>query len=311
MNINQENRKRRAALFSVASNITLVVAKIVVGVLINSVAVISEAVHSGIDLLASLIAYFSIKEASKPADDIHPYGHGKFENVSGLLEAALILFAAIYIIHESVDKIKLAEAITATRPGILVMLFSAVVNFAVSRYLFKTAKETDSIALEADAWHLRTDVYTSLGIFAGLILISITGYQLIDPIVAIVVALWLGKVSISLMINSVHDIIDSRLSEGEEKKIFSVLNSNNDSFVEYHKLRSRKSGSERFIDLHLVVPSHWDANKIHEISHMLQRKITEVLPHSQLIIHIEPCSSKVGNCGVCTLKKCNFKTKVL
>ncbi|MBF0299377.1 MAG: cation transporter [Oligoflexia bacterium] len=288
--------KKKAAFFSIISNATLIVLKIVVGIIISSVSVISEAIHSAIDLLAALIAYFSIKEASKPADETHPYGHGKFENLSGLIEAILIFMAAIYIIHEAFEKMKTHEVMKNTELGIIVMFVSVIVNFFVSKYLFVVAKKTDSMALEADAWHLRTDVYTSLGIFTGLILIRVTGIYILDPIVAIIVAIWLIIISIKLILASFKDITDSKLSNEDEKIILDILNSNSDLFIEFHKLRSRKAGSERFVDLHLVVPQHWNTEKTHSISHMLEQKIAQLLPNTQLIIHIEPCKKKNKNC---------------
>ncbi|MBF0363799.1 MAG: cation transporter [Oligoflexia bacterium] len=306
--LEQSNKlKKSAAVVSIISNITLIILKLVIGIIMNSVSVLSEAIHSAIDLLAAVIAYFSIKEASKPADEIHPYGHGKFENVSGMIEAILIFLAAIYIIHESIAKIISKEVIKEAELGIIVMFISVIVNFFVSRYLFIVAKKTDSMALEADAWHLRTDVYTSLGIFVGLILIKITGNHLLDPIVAIIVAAWLIIISFKLIFASLKDITDSKLSDDEEKIIIDILKNNSDLFIEYHKLRSRKAGSERFVDLHLVVPRHWNTEKTHAISHMLEHKIAESLSGTQLIIHIEPCKKKSKkciqkfNCTECTL----------
>ncbi len=181
--------KQKAALLSIFSNSILIIFKLIAGVLMGSVSVISEAIHSSIDLLASLIAFFSIKEASKAKDDEHPFGHGKYENVSGFVEALLILIAAILIIFEAIKKIVDGGKVDNVYAGIFVMLVASIVNFIISMVLLKIAKKTDSIALEADAMHLLTDVFTSLGVFGGLILLKITGWKIVDPLTALFVAI--------------------------------------------------------------------------------------------------------------------------
>ncbi|MHB1167656.1 MAG: cation diffusion facilitator family transporter, partial [Carboxydocellales bacterium] len=150
----------------------------------GSVSVLSEAVHSGIDLVAALIAYFSVQKASEPADEEHPYGHGKIENVSGTIEAVLIFGAAVYIINESIHKLQVGGEVEGLGLGSVIMGISAIVNWIISSRLYKVAKETDSVALEADALHLRTDVYTSLGVLIGLVAIKITGLNILDPLFA-------------------------------------------------------------------------------------------------------------------------------
>src|SRR3989304_4174382 len=163
-----KHRKSRAAMISVISNTALVLMKLIVGLLIGSVSVISEAIHSGFDLLAAVIALFSVRTSSRPADSDHPFGHGKIENVSGAIEALLIFLAAGWIIFEAVKKFLYSEPMEAANWGVGVMFISAITNIFVSQMLFKVGKETDSVALQADAWHLRTDVYTSAGVMVGL-----------------------------------------------------------------------------------------------------------------------------------------------
>ncbi len=168
-------RKTRVAILSVASNSLLILLKIGVGILIGSVAVISEAIHSAVDLVAALIALFAVRTASQAADERHPYGHGKFENISGTVEGLLIFFAAAWIIYSAVRKLMHPGELETPSWGVLVMLVSAIVNIVVSRRLFKVGRETDSVALQADGWHLRTDVYTSLGVMLGLLVIWVVG----------------------------------------------------------------------------------------------------------------------------------------
>src|SRR5690554_61072 len=191
----------------------------------NSINVISEGIHSGLDLMAALIAYAAVRESNKPADDKHRYGHGKFENLAAIIEALLILVAAGFIIKEAVPKLYHTGEVTSLGLGIIVMGISALVNIYVSSRLMLVAKETDSPALAADAWHLRTDVYTSLGVLAGIAAIKLTGFYIIDPIIAIGVSLLIIKAAYDLLRDSLGSILDVRLPDQEEKIIREVLQS--------------------------------------------------------------------------------------
>lgn len=291
------SHKIKAARVSIISNTALIVMKLTVGILMMSVSVISEAIHSGIDLIAAIIAYFSVREASKPADEDHNYGHGKIENVSGTIEASLIFVAAIIIIIEAVKKLQGHDTtIEAIGAGAIVMGVSALTNFFVSRYLLKVAKKTDSIALEADAMHLRTDVFTSAGVFIGLIVIKITGITVLDPLIAIGVAGLIIKAAYDLTKNAFFNILDVKLPDEEEKIIFDVLNEYDKNYVEFHKLRTRKAGAERHIDLHLVVPKGCTVETGHGLSHEITAKIAEKLPNCHILVHIEPCANACEEC---------------
>src|SRR4030067_1581049 len=248
----------KVARLSIYSNTILLLMKLVVGFLLGSISVLSEALHSGIDLLAAVIANYSVRKAGKPADDIHKFGHGKFENLSGTIEALLITVAAIIILYEAGRKIFSGNEIELNGEligaGIAIMGISAIANFYVSRKIMKVAKHAESIALEADAYHLTTDVYTSIGVFIGLILIQITKNPIFDPLLAIIVALIILKASYDLTKRSVSGIMDVKLSDTEEDCIKSIIHEHYSQYAEYHNLRSRMSGAERFVDLHLVVP---------------------------------------------------------
>ena len=183
------DEKVSAANLSVWSNSLLVAMKLSAGLFMGSVSVISEALHSGIDLVAALIARFSVRRSSEPADRVHQFGHGKFENMSGLLEGSLIFVAAAVIVFEASRRLMSEVEVEFVTAGMAVMAVSAVVNTLVSRRLFRVARKTDSLALEADAYHLRTDVWTSAGVFVALGLIQITDWHAIDPVIAIVVNL--------------------------------------------------------------------------------------------------------------------------
>lgn len=294
------NREKiKAARWSIISNTSLVVMKLVIGFLMGSVSVLSEAIHSGLDLLASIVAFYAVGKAGKPADERHPYGHGKWENVSGVVEALLILAAALYILYEAGIRLTSGAQIGHLGLGTAVMAVSAVVNWFMSAYLFRVAKKTRSIALDADAWHLRADVYTSVGVLAGLVAIYVTGITLLDSVVAIGVALLIAKSSIELTIKAMRDIFDERLPAEDEEKIREILSRHEGECIGFHRLRSRKSGSLRFIDLHLVVPRSWSIEQAHSLGDAIEKEIMEELPGTQVIIHIDPCNKSLDPCTVC------------
>ena len=295
----QQKLKNRAAKLSIASNSTLVLLKLGAGISMHSVSVISEAAHSGIDLVAALIAYLSVRESGKPADETHRFGHGKFENVAAVIEALLILAAALFIIVEGVKKLISGRiVIEQLDAGAAVMAISAMANFLVSSHLRRVARSTDSAALEADAMHLRTDVYTSVGVFAGLIAIRLTGLGLFDPLCAIGIALLIIKTAFGLIRCSIRNILDARLPDEEESIIHQVMSLHASQFLEYHKLRTRKSGHIRQIDMHLVVPKGLTVEAGHALSHTISRQIEERLDYSQVLVHIEPCRADCEGCLV-------------
>ena len=296
-----DHLKEKTARLSIISNTGLVVMKFVVGFAIGSVSIISEAIHSSMDLLAAIIAFFSVKKSAEPPDAAHSFGHGKFEDVSGLIEAILIFVAAILIIWEAV-KTLLGEAPEQFPPdmlifGIAVMGISALANWYVSSRLMKVAKQTESIALESDAWHLRTDVYTSLGVFAGLILIRITGITLFDPLIAIGVACVILKAAYDLTKRSFADIIDHSIPVEDEKRIEEIICDHASDYAGFHELRTRRSGPEIFIEFHLVVPGTVSVNQSHDLADHLESDLKVEFPRANITIHIEPCNNGCKRCG--------------
>jgi cation diffusion facilitator family transporter len=279
--------KKNAALVSVFSNTALIILKIIAGILMGSIAVISEAVHSAIDLIASVVAYFSIKKAIEPADSDHPFGHGKYENISGFFEAMLIFFAAAFIVYEAVKKFFAPSEVQSLDWGIGVMIFSVFVNIAVSRILFKVSKKTNSIALEADAMHLSVDVFTSVSVIVGLVVIKFTGWKIVDPIIAIVVACMICKASLDLTKKSIGDLADQSLPENELQIICRILESNSD-IKGYHKMRTRKSGDQREIEIHITMEKDTTLERAHDFCFGIENKIREALPGSHITLHVEP-----------------------
>jgi cation diffusion facilitator family transporter len=308
MTISSEGRKELifAAKFSVYSNSTLVVLKLLVGIFTLSVSVISEAIHSGTDLIAALIANYSVRKSTRPADDGHSFGHGKYESLSGAAEAMLILAAAIIIIYEAAGKLINHQEVLLVDAGIAVMAISALMNFTISRYLFKVAKKHRSLALEADAMHLKTDVWTSLGVFGGLLAYRITNITEIDPIVAIIVAVIIIHAAVRLTKKSTFELLDHSLTAEEESAICEAIKSITSEAGTYHGLRTRRSGRDSFIDFHLVLPKDLHVEKAHKICDDIEQKILDRLPNSNLTIHVEPCSGDCDNCqsvSVCNAAK--------
>jgi cation diffusion facilitator family transporter len=288
--------KVQVAKLSILSNTCLIIMKLIVGIITGSVSIISEAIHSTMDLLASLIAFISVKISDKPADLDHPYGHGKVENVSGVIEALLILGASMLIITEAIKKILNPEKIGSIGIGFLVMFVSAGINYLVSRKLYKVAKQEDSMALEADALHLKADVYTSLGVGTGLLLIWVTGLHYLDPIVAIIVALFILKEAFELLKTAFNPLLDAPLSQREISIIEDEINTHKDIYCNFHNLRTRKSGRTKYIDLHLVVPENMSIKDAHNICDSIENDIENKLKFTEVMIHLESCEKKCGDC---------------
>ncbi len=290
------NKKVRTARLSIISNTCLIIMKTVVGIMSGSVSIISEAIHSTMDLLASIIAFFSVKISDGPPDEEHPYGHGKFENISGVIEALLIFVAAIWIIYEAVEKILLKYEVKNLEWGFLVMFISSVVNFFISRRLYKVAKETDSIALEADALHLKVDVYTSLGVATGLFLIWITGYHILDPIFAILVALLIFRESFILLKTAYSPLLDVKLSDEEIDIIKKAIINKNFGCMAFHQLRTRKAGHLKYVDLHLIVPQDYSVKESHDMCDAIEKEIERMINNIEVTIHVEPCTKICDDC---------------
>lgn len=283
------NAKVSIARLSILSNTLLILMKLIVGIISGSVSIISEAIHSSMDLVAAIIAFLSVRVSDNPPDSRHPYGHGKIENISGVIEALLIFVAAIWIIEEAVKKL-LGEAIEldSIALGSLVMVISAIINTIVSRRLYKVARETNSVALEADALHLKTDVYTSLGVAVGLGLIMLTGINWLDPVVAILVALFIIIESYQLLKKAFTPLLDTAWADDDIIELESKLKRLE---VHYHDLRTRVAGNYRFIDLHIEIPENVSVGNAHQYCDKIENELTDKYGNLTVTIHVEPSQS--------------------
>jgi len=280
--------KTRTARLSVISNSLLIAMKLVAGIISGSVSIISEAIHSSLDLVAAIIAFFAVKISGTPADERHPFGHGKVENVSGVIEALLIFAASAWIVYEAVDRFIHPGETGALGLGVLVMAISAVVNTFVSRRLYKVARQTDSVALEADALHLKTDVITSAGVALGLALIWLTGWHVLDPIIALGVAVIIIYESWMLLRKAFFPLLDTALSPEEMKKLTGILD---EMQVSYHDLKTRAAGHQRFVEFHLDVPAQDTIDTIHRQCDLIEERLEREFRDIDVIIHPEPKNS--------------------
>ena len=282
-------RKQNAAWISIASNTLLITLKIVAGVVTGSVAIITEAVHSSVDLVASLVAYFSVRKADEPADESHPYGHEKVENLAAAFEGVLIVLGAGIIIFEALNKLTGEAKVEKIGFGIVVIGVSAVANFIVSAFLYRRARETDSPALQGDAAHLRTDSITSLGVLVALALVAITCVDELDAIAALVVAVAIVFSGVRLVSRSSRVLVDEALPEDEIRAVAEAIEGVGAAeVIGFHKIRARRGGSRRYVDLHVQFRRGTSLERAHDVSHALQAAIQDRLAHADVLIHLEP-----------------------
>jgi cation diffusion facilitator family transporter len=282
------NSKTTAASLAIISNCILIAAKFVIAGISGSVSILSEAMHSGIDLLASLITFFAVRLSAHPANESYPFGYGKIENISALLEGMLLFAASFTIIKEALPKILYPAETTETFLIIAVMFFSAVLNGLISSHLYKVAKKEDSIALEADASHLKTDAYTSFGVGAGILLMKMTGLHIIDPIVAIVVALLIAKEAWHLTRNALTPLLDAGLPSEDRLKIKEVLDRFQNKIIDYHEIKTRKAGNSTFIDLHVTIDKNVTVKESHDLGESIESELEKVVKNSNVNIHVDP-----------------------
>ncbi|MDR1920761.1 MAG: cation diffusion facilitator family transporter [Candidatus Adiutrix sp.] len=287
--------KSGAAMISIISNTCLTLLKLVAGLLTGSVAIVSEAVHSGMDLAAAIMAYISVRVAERPADAGHPFGHGKAEHLAALFEGLLIVAAGALIIRQAVIGFTSPEFLPALGWGVLVMLASAIVNILVSRFLFQVGARTESAALIADAWHLRTDVYTSMGVFAALGLIMLgrrlapeTGLDFLDPLCAGLVALMILKTGVKLTCEAVSYLLDRSLSREELILIKKHIEMYAPCIVGYGDIKTRRSGSCRLVFMELIVDGAMSVEEAHAMGEHVAESIRDHFPDSQISFHLEP-----------------------
>jgi cation diffusion facilitator family transporter len=286
--------KSRAAGLSIASNSFLIGAKLAAGAITGSIAIITEAIHSLIDLVASVVAFVSVRKADEPADREHPYGHGKVESLAATIEGMLILVGAAIIVYEATRRLAEGAEVESLGVGIGVMAFSIVANLIVSSIIQRQAQAHESLALEGDAAHLRTDAMTSAGVLVGLGLVEATGVVEFDSIVALLVAVAIVAAGIRIIRRSSSILVDETLPDRELDAIEAAIAAGRGSEVAgYHKLRARRAGNRRYIDLHVQFRAGTSLERAHALAHQLRDAIEAELPAAEVLIHVEPESSLI------------------
>ncbi len=286
--------KSGAAALSIVSNSFLIAIKVAAGAITGSIAIITEAIHSLIDLVASVIAFVSVRKADLPADAEHPYGHEKVESLAAAIEGMLILVGAGIIIFEATRRLSEGAEVESLGIGIAVMGFSVVANLIVSTVLMRQAREHESLALEGDAAHLRTDAMTSLGVLVGLGLVELTGAVAFDSITALLVAVAIVVAGIRIIRRSSGVLVDEALPAAEMDRIERAIAAARVVEVAgYHKLRARRAGKHRYIDLHVQFRSGTSLERAHELAHQMRDAIELELPAAEVLIHVEPESSLI------------------
>jgi cation diffusion facilitator family transporter len=281
--------KQRAAMLSIASNTLLILLKVAAGAITGSVAILTEAMHSSVDLIASIVAYYSIRKADEPADEDHPYGHEKIENLAATIEGMLILVGSGIIVFEATRRLIVGSHVEKIGFGIAVIGLSIVVNLVVSTILARRARTFDSPALEADAAHLRTDAATSVGVLAGLVLVAVTDITWLDPAIALLVAAAIVVAGVRIITRSSRVLVDEALPEEELGAIReTVAGFGPHGVAGFHALRARRAGARRYVDLHVQFRDGTTLKGAHRTAHALQDAIRARVRNADVLIHLEP-----------------------
>ena len=289
--------KEGAAKLAIVAVSLLIVIKTAASIVTGSIAIRADAIHSVIDLFGVIIGYTAIRIASKPPDERHPYGHGKAENIAGVVIAAMIFIGAIAIAYQAIVRLIAGGAVVLVPLGIYVTAAAIAINLLVSWYALRVARATESIALEATARDLLADVLSSGAVLVGLILVQFTGIAILDSIVALLVSVLIGRTAFLTMRKSFGGLMDIKLPQAEEDEIVACIKKHGDLIAGFHRIRTRKAGSQRYIDFHLVVSRQLSVERAHQLCDQLEQEIEKRLSDASVTIHVEPCD---GNCEQCS-----------
>jgi len=283
----------------------LIIVKVLIGWLTGSISILAQATDSLLDLFAAVVTFSAVRIASKPADAEHPYGHGKAEDIAGIGQGILIFIAAALIIYGAVDRIIKGSSIELAEGGIAVMAASIVVSIFLSRHLLRVSRSTGSIALEANARNIAADIYSASAVLVGLAIVRFGGPKLniIDPILAIGVAVYILKVAIDTIRRPVSGLLDAKLPPSQEAVIEDCLNKYSHEVSGFHALRTRRAGSQSYIDLHLVMAGDISLEEAHHICDQIEGEIQRVLHEASVIIHAEPCNNECEQCSALCSKR--------
>ncbi len=288
-----EGTPRKVVLVSIGAAVLTMLLKFSAYLLTGSVSLLSDAAESSVNLIAASVAFVALTIAARPADENYRYGYEKAEYFSSGVEGGLILVAAVTIIYSAVRRLLNPEPLTDLGVGLVISLIASGINFGVSRFMFRKAKEFDSITLEADAHHLMTDVWTSVGVVAALLAVLLAPpnaawAMYVDPLIAVVVGANIIRTGVSLLIRSSQGLMDITLPPEEMDQIEEILREKEGPNVVFHKLRTRKSASRRYVEFHLLVPQDITVRAAHDRCTAIEAEIRRRLPKTRVTIHVEP-----------------------
>lgn len=290
--------ERGAANLLIGVVLGLIVLKIAVGWLSGSISVLAQAMDSLLDLFAGLVTFFAIRIANKPADRQHPFGHGKVEDIAGVVQGVLIFITAGLIVYSAVQRILNKATVELAEAGIGVMVVSVIASLSLSRHLRKVSQTTGSIALEANARNINADIYSAIAVLVGLLVVRFTDLNIMDPIIAIAMAIYIAKLAYDTLGKPLLGLVDASLPRSEQAVIESCLADWKGQVVDFHKLRTRRSGNQRHVDLHLVMAKDTNLNEIHKVCDLLEHHIRSRLPRTDVVIHVEPCDGECKHCSI-------------
>lgn len=295
----------------------LFVFKVVAGVITDSISIWAQAADSSLDIFAVVITFLTVGYSVKPADREHPFGHGKAEDIAAAIQSILLLVAAAVIIYSAVRRMTTGTTIELTEAGIAVMAVSLVASLWLSRHLFRVARESGSVALEANANNIMGDIYSTAGVLVGLVIVRVGrafGVQLdiMDPILAILVSALILRATYRVGWMAVRGLTDVRLPKEEEELLMSLIMEHTGQFVGVHRVRTRHSGRQHHVDLHMVMPKGTSVEQAHSMCDHLEEDIEKRLTNTSVTIHVEPCDTACQQCAVqgCDLRAENAARRV-
>ncbi len=294
-----------AARLALGTIIVLIAAKAIVAVVTGSISITAQTTDSFLDLIAVVITLFAVRIAVMPADKDHPFGHGKIEGIAAIVQAVLIVGAGGFIVYSAVRRIVDGATVEMTEAGIGVMLFSTVVSIFLARHLSRVSRSTRSLAQEASARNITPDIYSAARVLLAMVLIRLTGLAILDPVIALGVAILIFKSAYDVIRKSVSELADARLPEEEEKTLTATIIEHRGQLAGFHAIRSRRAGNQRFIDLHLVMPRNASLEEAHAMCDHIEEDIKTRLPGTSVTIHCEPCQVECAECRVlgCSLRQ--------
>ncbi len=298
--------ERGAANLLIGVVIGLILLKVIAGWISGSISVFAQAADSFLDLFAGLVTFFAVRIATRPADEEHPFGHGKVEDMAGMVQGVLLFIAAGLIIYSSVQRIINKTPIELAEAGMVAMAVSMVASVLLSRHLLKVSRATGSVVLEANARNITGDIYSTAAVLVGLLVVRLTGLSILDPIIAIGIAIYIAKIAYDAINKPLLGLVDASLPHSEQSVIKSCLAEQGNQVVGFHELRTRRSGNQRYIDLHLVMAKGISLEQAHQVCDLLEVDIRARLPRTNVTIHVEPCD---GKCKYCSINPSACQTK--